>query len=169
MTLNRKQLGDQNSATLAAWFAANESRLTTAEFSYEDGVLRQAAIARAAGVPKQIFTGNPAAKALLTKYGKPANRSARESTSYNGEADLLRKKDATISQLNDKVQKREIELNRLRKEVAAFRQREAARQLMLETGKHVKLPSAPQERKENDRIVTTASAPSVPREAGAHS
>jgi hypothetical protein len=137
MSLNRKQIGDQNASTLSTWFEANEARLA-AEFCYPDGVLKQSAIAKAAGVSKQIFTSNPVAKALLTKYGKPSTGIIRELESYGAADELMRKKDATISQLTDKVQKREIELLRLRKEVAALRQREAARQIMLETGKHVK-------------------------------
>jgi hypothetical protein len=136
--MNRKQIGDQHAAKLTDWFERNEGNL--ANFRHADGSLYQSRIASDAGVPKQIFTSNPLARALAGKYGAPVQRSENRSYATGDVAELLRKKDTEIMRLRDQLAKREIELDRLRRESVAFRQKEAARELMLCTMRRVSTP-----------------------------
>ncbi len=135
MKKNGQQIAKENVARLSAWLADHKTALPT----LPDGTLNKSAIARAAGLDKQIFVTNPAAKALLQQYGSLGTKTKRDDASAVG-VNLLEKKDAEIARLRSLVAKRELELSNLRKEVNASRQLRAMHETMVETMRHVKAP-----------------------------
>ena len=62
MKKNGQQIAKENVATLSAWLAAHKTELPM----LPDGALNKSAIARAAGLDKQIFVSNPAAKGVAS-------------------------------------------------------------------------------------------------------
>lgn len=135
MKKNGQQIAKENVSILAVWLEANKMALPT----LPDGSLNKSAIARMAGLDRQIFVSNPAAKELLLQYGTVTTQPAREGVASVG-VELLRKKDAEISRLRDLVAKREVELSALRKEVQSARQLTALHETMVETMRYVKFP-----------------------------
>ena len=133
MKRNGQQIAKENVATLSAWLAAHKTELPM----LPDGALNKSAIARAAGLDKQIFVSNPAAKALLQQYGSVATGTRRDYLT-SARVELLKKKDVEIARLQALVAKREIELGNLRKEVREARQLRAMHETMIETMRHVK-------------------------------
>lgn len=131
---NGQQIGAENVAKLATWLEANKDRLPV----WKDGTLNKSAIAREAGLDRQIFTTNPAAAAMLARYGVPSSRPHLHGDVQASE--MRRQKDAEISRLRDLLAKRELELGKLRQEVQAARQLRAMHETMVETMKHVKPP-----------------------------
>jgi hypothetical protein len=130
---NGQQIARENVAILSAWLEGHKSDLPT----LPDGSLNKSAIARGAGLDKQIFVSNPAAKALLQQYGSLATAARQDRPTSVGAA-LLRKKDVEIARLQALVAKRELELSNLRKEIREARQLRAMHETMIETMRHVK-------------------------------
>lgn len=134
------QIATENAAILRSYLEANRDTLPV----LADGMLNKSAIARAAGLDRQIFTTNPAAKALLSEFGTVAAQT-RAAPMAGPLGDLLRQKDAEISRLRDLVAKREVELSALRAEARTARQLKAIHDTMIETMRHVKpLPQPPE-------------------------
>jgi len=131
---NGQQIAKENADKLAGWMEAHQAELPV----LPDGTLNKSAIARAAGLDRQIFTTNPAAKEILARFGTP---SARPHLAADPQAsEMRRQKDAEISRLRDLLARRELELSKLRQEVQAARQLKALHETMVETMRHVKPP-----------------------------
>ena len=131
---NGQQIAKENAEKLGAWLEENKAALPT----LPDGTLNKSVIARSAGLDRQIFVSNPAAKALLGQYGAPSSRPHLPGDAQASE--LRRQKDAEISRLRDLLAKRELELSKLRQEMQVARKYKAMHETMVETMRHVKPP-----------------------------
>lgn len=131
---NGQQIAKENAAKLEAWLEAHQAELPV----LPDGSLNKSAVARLAGLDRQIFTTNPAAKEVLKRYGAPSSRPHLHGDEQASE--MRRQKDAEIGRLRDLLAKRELELSKLRQEVQAARQYKAMHETMIETMRHVKPP-----------------------------
>jgi uncharacterized phage protein gp47/JayE len=131
-----QQIAKENVESLRIWLESHKENLPR----FADGTLNKSAIARSAGLDRQIFTTNPAAKELLSQYGAPSSRPRTPSEASTEVRELIRKKDAEIARLRDLIAKRELELDRLRKEANAAKQLKAMHELMVDTMRHVKAP-----------------------------
>jgi hypothetical protein len=131
---NGQEIAAENAETLRKWLAAH-----AAELPYlADGTLNKSAIARAAGLDRQIFVSNPKAKALLAEYGRPSHQPHRPQHLATAAVEILHQKDTEISRLRDLLAQRELELTKLRQEVQAARKLKAMHDVMVETMRHVK-------------------------------
>jgi uncharacterized phage protein gp47/JayE len=131
-----QQIAKENVETLRLWLESHSESLPR----FSDGTLNKSAIARLAGLDRQIFTTNPAAKELLAKYGAPSSRPRTPSDASTEMREMMRKKDDEIARLRQLVAKREVELDRLRKESASAKQFKAMHDVIVETMRHVKNP-----------------------------
>ena len=131
-----QQIAKENVEKLGAWLESNKDKLPV----LTDGKLNKSRIAREAGLDRQVFTDNPAAKELLKQYGVPSGQPHLHGDAQASE--MRRQKDAEISRLRDLLAKRELELSKLRQEVQAARQFRAMHETMVETMKHIKPPPA---------------------------
>ena len=129
-----QQIAAENVETLNQWLKQHETELPR----LADGTLNKSAVARSAGLDRQIFTTNPKAKALLEQYGVLSNRPHRPANLGAEASELLRQKDMENSRLRDLLAKRELELTRLRQEVQVARKFRAMHEVMVETMRHVK-------------------------------
>lgn len=129
-----RQIAAENIEILSQWLQQHETELPR----LADGTLNKSAIARKAGLDRQIFTTNPKAKALLEQYGVLSNRPHRPANLGAEASELLRQKDKEIWRLRELLAKRELELTRLREEVQAARKLRAMHEVMVETMRHVK-------------------------------
>ena len=132
-----KQLAKEHAEKLAVWMQANKDALPT----LPSGELNQSAIARGAGLDRQIFTNNPVAQKLLEQYGgAPAGTPRRPDPTTQEESEVRRRQAAEVSRLRDQVAARELELSRLRREVRLLRQHKEMHDMMVETMRHIKPP-----------------------------
>ena len=134
MNKSGQQIAKDNVAKLSHYLELNKEHLP----AFADGTLNKSAIARAAGLDRQIFTTNPEAQRVLKLYGLPSNRP--HVVSNLEENELRRKKDAEISRLRALLSSRELELSKLRQEVQILRQYKAINETMVDTMRHVKPP-----------------------------
>jgi hypothetical protein len=130
------QIAAENVEKLKQWLDANKHALP----AFPCGILNKSAIARSAGLDRQVFVTNPAAKALLAEYGNLPNRPYQSTKQGSEGRELLRQKDSEISRLRELVAKRELELAELRKKAKAAEVLKAMHEMMLETMRHVKPP-----------------------------
>lgn len=132
-----KQLAKEHAETLGAWMLANKDALPT----LPSGALNQSAIARAAGLDRQIFTSNPVAQRLLEQYGGvPSGPLRRTDPGAQEESEVRRRQAAEVSRLRDLVAARELELSKLRREVLLLRQHKKMHDMMVDTMQHIKPP-----------------------------
>lgn len=138
MNKSGKVVAKENLVKLSSFLEANQGALPR----LRDGTLNKSAIARLAGLDRQMFRDNPGALPLLHQYGS-TNGQARASVGPGVsavEAEARRKLSAEVSDLRHKVAARELELTKLRSEVLALRRHKALHDAMVESLRHIKPP-----------------------------